>query len=327
MFNENDSMTGDQNEQFHYQKHVVVGDEWGQKMSLAEYRTQAIHLLNNLDSEIILEFIQLEDRAVVKYNVQTGELAIARRDNGKIKTFYRPNDTFYLSRKLEKGEWADPLMNNDMACDILAVDFCDDPKKTYIYEKINLLNFSVSSLSQKLYLEFCDKGDIDIIGLYNLISDLGESRFLIHDIKQRVMSEDQEKAIHDIRKNLIGPAVILEVLEKINPSIVYDAVNEVLEKEASFQEKYWPTAAENIVTADDLEYALSARDKISYIHSEIGIIQMNYRLTSVKLDRFRQRLKRSDLHLRRVIGRLSRLVNYQNPVLVAPEDFFWRQMK
>lgn len=54
-------------------------------------------------------FDQQEDKAVVKYNFRSGEVAVARRSDGMIKTYYRPNDQAYIMRKFKQGLWAESL--------------------------------------------------------------------------------------------------------------------------------------------------------------------------------------------------------------------------
>jgi hypothetical protein len=323
-FNAAEGMSGEQNEQWHYYKHVKLGQEWGYEMTLAEYREKAKEHMNSNDSAFFLEFCQVEDLGVVKYNLDTGELGLARRDDGLIMTFFCPNDLAYIARKLENGLWGDPEIKDGWIEHVINTQFDDDEEKEYLYKRLAEIILVLPLRADQLFITFCE-GEIDSDFLRDLLSDLGECRFLVHELYQRVMSADQEDIVHQLRKKIVRAEAVLETMEKSDLSFVNEVLVEAVDEIVALEEKFW-RKNDGITNSDDLDVSLHRKDRLGYLLKEIWILQMSYRLMEVNLQKINYRLRRNDLYCRRQLGQLVRKIGFQNTIKVAPEEFFWRRI-
>lgn len=319
-------LTSEKNEQIHYQKHAKMGYEWEIDLNIKQYREFAKEHLNTINQDCVLEFCQLEDKAVVKYNLATGDLGIATREGGRIKTFFRPNDFNYIQRKIIYGLWSDPLAEYGTCETIDADNFDDDPEKNFLFNKLMVLGAELPVLAEKLFIIFSQDYEIDGVLLYNLIGSLGEYRYLISELGQRYMSDDQENQVHEIRNILSRGLTVLEVLEKSDISLINMAISELIEEVVELQEKIWIEGFFKIENEDDLEMLLVSRDALGFFLQEIKIMQMRYRFLGIDLNTISYRIKKSDIYLRKSLYECIRHFDYKNKILITPDNFFWRKV-
>ena len=88
----------------HYQKHVVEQMEW-----LEPDPTPDLYIMRataHLNSEQSVELFDPSTVAVVKYDISSNELGIANRDDGHIRTFFRPSrGPDYVEDQIRGRKW------------------------------------------------------------------------------------------------------------------------------------------------------------------------------------------------------------------------------
>jgi hypothetical protein len=90
--------------------------------------------------------------AVVKYNLDTGDLGVARGDDGAIKTFFRPNDIQYIMRKVRVGAWAEPAAADGFERATDTLSFSDHPEVTYLFSRLERLGLELPSQTHETVL-------------------------------------------------------------------------------------------------------------------------------------------------------------------------------
>jgi len=175
--------------------------------------------------------------------------------------------------------------------------------------------------------KFFDSGQFEPEPLFDVIAALGEFRYLFYELKQLILTEGQEDDIYAIRKEIIPQEIKLDVMERVNPPLPNQVLSRILTSEIEHQEKFWPEATEYIDDAEQLELALQRKDKLGLYPLWLEIIQLQQRLYLTDICLPHYRLRKSDINCRLVLRQLIRATGHENPIPIAPEDFFWRQMK
>lgn len=297
MFNETDSLSRRENEQTHHRKHAVIGNEWRERLTLSEYLEKAVFHLNDLSADSVIELCQTEDFAVVKYNLETGELGIARRADGTIKTFFRPNDISYILRKLNAGLWGEPDIVDGFETQPLVSDFADDAEKLYLYERLEALALELPAQAHSIVLTFT-VGQPSPSDIFSLVGRLGEYRFVSFELQKAILTEAQEKAVYALRKKISIAAASFEALEKYKSEDFIQAVEVGLDRAITAQEELWHQASQLVINSDQLEESLTARQSLGYALLELKILQIQHRLSELDLTVYQQRLKKSDIYFR-----------------------------
>lgn len=297
IFNETDSLSRRENEQTHYRKHVVIGNEWRERLTSSEYLDKAVLHLNDLSAESVIELCQTEDFAVVKYNLETGELGIARRADGTIKTFFRPNDISYILRKLNAGLWGEPDIVDGFDMQPIVSDFADDAQKLYYYERLEALALELPAQAHSTVLTFA-VGQPSPSDIFSLIGRLGEYRFVSFELQKAILTEAQEKAVYALRKKISIAVASFEALEQYKSEALIQAVEVGLDSAITAQEKLWQQATNLIVNSDQLEESLTTRQSLGYALLELKILRIHQRLSQLNLTAYQQRLKKSDVYFR-----------------------------
>jgi hypothetical protein len=325
VFNEGMGLSRRENEEAHYQKHVVVGKEWDQELALSDYRSKAAQHLNDLDAERVIELCQAEDMAVVKYNVDSGELGIARRDDGAIKTFFRPDDASYVLRKLDAGIWGEPGIIDGFQIDVRTADFDDDDQKFYLFERLQALAFVLPSQAHSVVIGFTEENP-PINEVLLLLARLGEYRFVVFELQRRILTEAQENVVFSLRKKIVGACASFEALERYRPSELTQAIKAGLESAINKQEILWHQATSLITDLEQFDCSLSERQLVGYVILELKILQIHQRMLNLDLIPYEYVLRKSDLYLRNHFYQLAVRFNYKEAHIVFPEAFFWRSM-
>jgi hypothetical protein len=325
VFNEGNALSSAKNERIHYHKHAVVGREWGREMPLTEYRTRATEHLNALESEKIVELCQVDDLAVVKYNVDTGEVGIVRRDDGLIKTFFRSNDAHYVLRKVDSGLWGEPAIADGFESSFQSSDFADDPQNFYLFGRLEELAMELPLQAHEMVAAFAEAAST-ARDLVLLLARLGECRFIIFEFQRRILSEAQSDAVFSLRKKLVGAIASFEGLERYRPQELTESVKLNLEDETKKQEAWWSQAATLITDIDELETSLIERETIGYAVLELRVLQLHRRMLGIDLVPFECRIQKSDINLRGVFYQLATRLNFREARRLSPESFFWRRM-
>ena len=324
-FNESDALSRGANERVHYLKHAVVGREWQREMSRAEYSTLATQHLNNIDSEKVIELCQGEDLVVVKYNLDTGELGIARRDDGLTKTFFRPNDVHYVLRKVDAGLWGDPGIAEGFESTAQMADFSDDPQKLHLLERLEALALELPSQAHAVVAEF-GEGTTSGIGLLLMLARLGEYRFAIFELQRRIMTEAQNDAVFALRRKIIGAVATIEGLERYRSQELIESIKFGLDEGLENQERLWGQETELITDLDEFESSLTDRESLGYAILELRVLQLHQRILGLELVSYEHRLSKCDIKLRGVFYQLATRFNHKGVRQVSPESFFWRRM-
>jgi hypothetical protein len=325
VFNEGNAPSSAENEKNHHHKHAVVGREWGREMSLTEYRTRAIEHLNALEPDKIVELCQVADLAVVKYNVDTGEIGIVRRDDGLIKTFFRPNDAHYVLRKVDSGLWGEPAIADGFEPSAQSSDFADDPQNFYLFSRLEELALELSHQAHEMVAAFAqvESNERDMV---LLLARLGECRFIIFEFQRRILTEAQSDAVFSLRKKVVGAIASFEGLERYRPQELIASVKLSLENEILKQEDWWAQAATLVTDVDELEASLLDREKVGFALLELRVLQIHQRMLAINLHPLECRIQRSDINLRSVFYQLATRYSLRAAPRVSPEIFFWRRM-
>lgn len=325
IFNPTDELESKDNEYLHYQKHVLTG-ELGEIISINDYRKKATGHLNGLNPDEIVEFCQADDKAVVKFNLSTGEIGVARRDKGTIKTFFLVKDFQYIINKLEKGDWGDPEIAEGFIEEDVETTFDDDPEKSFLYDRLSCLATELPIRADKILLSYIDSGNLDPEDLVVIIGQLAECQFVNYEIEQRILSQEQEKTIFALKKKFLKSEVTLEALERSNIMGVSQTIRNGINKVIELQEEFWAQAEKLVTDKDDLAIALSERDRVQFMMMGLKILRMHGRMKNVNLQPFEFRLRKSDINLQRNLYPLVVKLKFQNDTLVSPENFRWRKL-
>ena len=325
VFNDGNGLSSVENERIHHHKHAVVGREWEREMPLAEYRARATAHLNSLEREKIVELCQVEDLAVVKYNLDTGEVGIVRRDDGLIKTFFRPNDAHYLLRKVDSGLWGEPAIADGFESSVQSSDFADDPQNFYLFSRLEELALELSHQAHEMVAAFAQT-ESTARDMVLLLARLGECRFIVFEFQRRILTEAQSDAVFLLRKKIVGAIASFEGLERYRPQELIASVKLSLENEIKKQEDWWAQAATLVTDLDDLEASLLERERVGFALLELRVLQLHQRMLGIDLLPFECRIQRSDINLRGVFYQLATRFNLREARRVSPEAFFWRRM-
>lgn len=325
VFNEGDGLDSRENEEAHYRKHAVIGNEWGRDMSLTDYRAQAQAHLNDLTADNVFEFCQSEDSAVVKYNLDTGNLGVARRDDGTIKTYFRPNDIHYVLRKVENGLWGTPDIAEGFDASLQTANFTDDPGKGYLFERLQALALELPVQAHLIIEGFAD-GNPPSDDLMSLLSRLAECRFAAFELRRRILTEEQEDVVFSLRKKITVASASFEALERYRGQELIQLIETGLNMRVNAQAELWSHADAVISDVDDFESSLEERQSVGFILMELRILQLNGRMRDLKFAEYEYRLRKSDVYLRKFFYSLAVQFDYKEAQLVTPDDFFWRHM-
>lgn len=326
MFNGTDTLTSQENEQAHYRKHVELGKEWSDTMTLKEYRERAKKLLNSRKKSEVVEFCQVEDLAVVKCNLSTGELGIAKRDNGRIKTFFRPGLN-YVYRKLDSAQWGEPGIQDGFIDIGNTVGFDDDPEKEYLYRKLELLSISVPSLAENTVLLRTKTKTLPQTETIELLSGIGELRYYIYEIKQRILTEEQRTKVLQIHKECIRAEAAMEAIEKSHMIQTSTQITDILLKTFEDMQVILKESELYISSKEDLEDIVGKREKIGFALLGIRLFQIMNMIQGVQIKEIEFELKKRDLYFRKTFFKLALKYEYDSDALVYPEEFFWRKKR
>jgi len=325
MFNEGPGIDSRQNEEAHYRKHAVIGREWGHGMSISDYRAKAMEHLNSLISDEVIELCQADDVAVVKFNLSTGELGVARRDDGTIKTFFRPSDVHYVMRKVGKGLWGSPDIVEGFYTASSATGLAQDPEQRYLLERLEALSLEVPAQAHGVIVAFLD-GAPSGSDLMSLLARLSECRFAAFELRRRVLTVEQEDFAFGLRKKIAVANASLEALERHRGQLCVETLEQGLDASIGSQMALWPEAMEVVSDHDMFETALDEREAVGFSMMELRILHFSGRLRDLHLDTWEHRVRKSDIYLRKYYYALAQRFAYRESHLVSPEDFFWRRM-
>jgi hypothetical protein len=111
-------------------------------------------------------------------------------------------------------------------------------------------------------------------------------------------------------------------LERYRGSQLTAAVQDGIDIRAQDQDDLWRNAPDVIVDPEMFENALEERQALAFIVMELRVLQFGGRLRELRLDTCEQRLRRSDIYLRRYFYVLAKRFGHQPSLVVVPEDFF-----
>ncbi len=325
MFNEGHGLDSRQNEEAHYRKHAVLGKEWGANLSLSDYRAKAVEHLDSLDADGIIELCQAEDVAVVKFNVKTGDLGIVRRDDGTIKTFFRPADVQYVLRKVQSGMWGSPEIVDGFEVRTGSDALSSDPEQRYLFDRLEALSLEVATQSHDVIAGFL-QSNAPLEDLLSLLARLSECRFLAFELRRRVMTTDQEEFAFTLRRRIAVANASIEGLERYRGHELVSAIKNGVDYRARDQHQLWLSAPDVITDGEMFESALDGRQAVAFVLMELRVLQFSGRLRDLGLDTWEHQLRRSDIYLRKHFYSLAKRFGYHESNLVVPEDFFWRRM-
>ena len=294
-------------------------------MSLTEYCTRATQHLDDLGADTIVELCQAEDLAVIKYNLDTGELGIARRDDGLIKTFFRPNDVHYVLRKVDAGLWGEPAIAEGFKLTAQTPNFADDPQKLHLFERLEELALELPGQAHAVVMAFAEKLS-SANELLLLLARLGEYRFIIFELQRRILTEEQSDDVFALRKKIVGAVASFEGLERYRSQELMESVKTSLEDEIKKQEHLWGQETSLITDLDEFESSLTERELIGYAMLELRVLGLHRRMPGLDLTLYEYRLRKSDIYLRSVFYQLAIRFIHRETRLVSPEGFFWRRM-
>ena len=325
IFNQTENLDSRQNEEDHFRKHAVLGKEWGVGLSLTEYRSNAVKHLNSVEASDVVELCQAEDLAVVKFNINSGDLGIARRVDGTIKTFFRPADVQYVLRKVQSGHWGSPDIVNGFGLSPDADAMNSDPEQRYIFSRLEVLSVEVEKQSHDVIAGFLES-DSSMEGLLPLIARLAECRFLSFELRRRVLSADQEEFAFTLRRRVAVANATIEGLERYRGVELLNAIRNGIDVRLKDLRKLWFEAPELISDGEMFEDALDSRQAVAFILMELRILQYGGRFRDLDLDSYEHHARRSDIYLRKHFYTLAKRFEHHESNLVAPDDFFWRKM-
>jgi hypothetical protein len=325
LFNEADGGNRRENEEVHYRKHAVIGREWEAQISISEYRSLATRHLNSVDADHVIELCQTEDLAVVKYNLESGELGIARGDDGTIKTFFRPRDVAYVLRKVDAGAWGEPALADGFETSELSLAISDDAHIAYLFARFEHLAIELPAHAHLVVAGFAEGSSV-ASEMLSMLARLGEYRFCVFELQRRVLTEAQAEILFARRKKIVGATASFEALERYRARELTEAIAADLETSIAAQELLWRDAATLIGNGDEFEDALDRRQILGYALLELRVLQLHRRLLELDIQAYEYRVSKSDIHLRSVFYQLAVSFSYQETHLVSPEAFFWRRM-
>lgn len=324
IFNDGNGLSSRENEELHYRKHATIGREWGCDLSLSEYRVRATEHLNSLDANSVVELCQIDDLAVVKYNIDTGDLGIARSNDGAIKTYFRPNDIQYVVRKVKNGAWAEPAAADGFE-QIPDTLLKDDPESVYLFSRLEELAMELPSQAHEIVLAFTD-GQVRPERVISLLAHLGEYRFCVFELQRRVLTEAQNDRMFSLRKQIVLATASFEALERYRSRELTEFVAAGVEDKLEVLHSLWREAQAVIRDVDEFEAALDERQLIGYAMLELKILHLHQRLLNLDVKAYENRLIKSDIYLRSIIYVLAIRFQYREEQPVAPEGFFWRRI-
>jgi hypothetical protein len=324
-FGDSEGLNSRQNEEQHYRKHAVVGQEWEQTLSLTDYRTRATEHLNSLDAERVIELCQAEDLAVVKYDLESGDLGIARSDAGTIKTFFRPKDIDYVLRKIKTGSWDDPGIVDGFEVAAEAIAVSDDPEIAYLFARLETLAVELPPQAHHVVLGFSDN-EVRPDELLDMLARLGEYRFCVFELQRRVLTEAQSDTMFHFQKKIAGSSASFEALERYRSRELVDGLVAGLARKIAMVQTLWNESAALIGNVEELCNALDERQLIGYAILELRVLHLHRRLVELDVSGFGSRLLRTDIYLRSVLYQLTVKLSYKEEHRVVPEGFFWRQI-
>jgi hypothetical protein len=325
LFNDTDAVSSRENEELHYRKHAVIGREWETEISLGDYRSLATQHLNSVDADHVIELCQTEDYAVVKYNLDSGELGIARGDDGAIKTFFRPRDVAYVLRKVNAGAWGEPSLADGFESSELSLVVSDDSHIGYLFARLDNLAIELPGQAHLVVAGFADGSHV-ADEVLRMLARLGEYRFCVFELQRRVLTEAQAENLFARRKKIVGAAASFEALERYRSQALINAIAADLEASIRAQELLWRDAFALIGSGDELDDALDRRQILGYALLELKVLQLHRRLLELDVQAYEHRARKSDIYLRSVFYQLAVRFGYQETHLVCPEAFFWRRM-
>lgn len=323
-FSEGGEKDSRKNGDAHFHKHVVIGREWDEIGSPEEYLTRAAQHLDDLNEEAVLEFCQRDDLAVVKYNLDTGELGIARRDDGLIKTFFRPNDIYYILRKVDAGYWGEPDIVDGYEHDVSLAGITGDSQKTYLFDRLEALALELPPQALAIVATVAEGEDPNHLGL--LLARFGECRFLVFELLRRILTEEQSDHVFSLRKKIVGAVASFEAVERYRSEQLIEWTKASLDTQTSKQESLWREATESLDSPEEFENSLAERELIGYALLELKILQLHGRMLPIDLTIYEQRVRRSDITLRSIFYHLAQRFKYRSVTPVSPESFFWCSM-
>lgn len=325
VFNEGNALDSRENEEAHFRKHAVIGKEWGQEISLGDYRSRAKDHLNDLTPKDVVEFCQAEDAAVVKYNLDTRNLGIARRDDGTIKTFFRPNDLQYVLRKVESGLWGSPDIADGFDVSFQVADFADDQEKSFLFGRLQALALELSVQSYQVIEGFAE-GNPPIDDLMSLLARIAECRYTAFELRRRILTEEQESVVFSLRKKIVIASASFEALERYRGKELTQLIEAGLISRVDSQYELWTQADGLISDLEEFESSLEERQSIGFMFMELRILHLNGRMRDLNFSTLEYRLRKSDLYLRKFFYPLAVQFGYREAHLVSPDDFFWLRM-
>ena len=325
VFNDNETANSRMNEEIHFRKHAIIANEWERTIDLQTYRLMATEHLNSLDADNFVELCQADDLAVVKYNLLTGELGIARRDNGSIKTFFRPNDVGYVLRKVEAGLWGEPDIVDGLEERSNQSDFDDDPDKLVLFTNLESLAVYLPSLAHSVVLEFAEDTP-PILNSMQLIAKLGEYHFTIFELNKHILTASQCEEVSKLQKKVVIAEASFEALIKHRSKELTKTLIDGFDKALKAQEELWQDAISLIGDTDQFENTIMERQLLGYSILELKLHQIHNHLTGIDVIQIEHRLLKSDLYFRKVFYQLARQFEIQSLPTIAPESFFWCSM-
>jgi hypothetical protein len=79
-----------------------------------------------------------------------------RRDDGLIKTFFRPNDAHYVLRKVDSGLWGEPAIADGFESSVQSSDFADDPQNFYLFSRLEELAMELPQQAHEMVAAFAE---------------------------------------------------------------------------------------------------------------------------------------------------------------------------
>ncbi len=209
------------NADLHFTKHVLTQREWPTiPLTTATYIERAATHLNRPD---LFGFYNHQSAAIVKYDLENNELAVANDVDGHIRTLFRPHrGAAYVIDQLERGEWV-PYAAAQCAAYWMSAD-CEDP-----------VAYSMSSILQELIgelpvleaaaqcdaKEWMDGGRVDLSNVVLLTATVMRLTAMMQHAFASAGTQDEEEVTRQIEAaaaewqgvldgfmELLGPALI-----------------------------------------------------------------------------------------------------------------------
>lgn len=207
---------GEPNASAHYRKHVLVQREWSQEQ--LDLRTYVARARDHLDRDDVYEFVDLDSRAVAKFDLISGELGIANYDDGHIRTFFRPEDgPPYVERRLRRGEWI-PHALLGHAVDPREANI-DDPVAREARDQIEALltglrTREVAALEvARLWLDV--PGQISLGPVVDLVTHVEQLRAMALYVERTASTDGLEELARELAGHLNEWAGVVEGLDEV----------------------------------------------------------------------------------------------------------------